>query len=92
MSGTVSLLLSTVSPEITLQKKYYVSFVTFDFMVPMFEQLQYGRSRYFQCVTFCVTLNMREEARSFTMHSFVNLLPVFNLGCVFPSLTLNILF
>ena len=35
MSGTVSLLLSTVSPEITLQKKYYVSFVTFDFMVPM---------------------------------------------------------
>ena len=26
------------------------------------------------------------------MHSFINPLPVFNLGCVFASLTLNILF
>ena len=85
-------LINRFSPEITLQKKYYVSFVTFDFIVLIFEQLEYGRSRYFQCVTFRVTLNMREEMPSLTMHSFINLLPVFNLGCVFASLTLNILF
>ena len=74
MSGTLLLFFSTVSPEITLQKKYYVLFATFDFIVPIFQQLDYGRQRfrYFQCVTFRVMLNMIEEVPLFTIHSFVH--------------------
>ena len=33
-------------------------FATFDFIVPILEQLEYGRFRYFQCMTLRVTLNM----------------------------------